>query len=154
MVTPLDVYEQPATQFVAGFIGSPAMNFLAARISTDGRWVEIDDQDRLPLGDAASTGDSGQDVILGIRPEHFDLVEEGAGLIQFKVNHVEILGADTLVYGHFGRRQIDLTLRLPDIHNFDKDTLLPLSVASAKLHLFDPDTRARIEGRQATTKTS
>ena len=142
--SPLEVYERPATRFVAGFIGSPAMNFLEARISDDSRWVRIDDQDRLPLGQRASNGVSGQDVILGIRPEHFELVEEDAGLIQFTVNHVEILGADTLVYGRFGERATDLTLRLPDIHNFAKDTRLFLSVAPTKLHLFDPQTGRRI----------
>jgi sn-glycerol 3-phosphate transport system ATP-binding protein len=144
--SPLEVYERPATQFVAGFIGSPAMNFLTARISDDGRWVAIDDRDRLPLGNGVSNGVPGQEVILGIRPEHFDLVAEDAGQIEFKVNHVEILGADTLVYGHFGHRATDLTLRLPDIHNFTKNTRLSLSVATNKLHLFDPQTRQRIEG--------
>lgn len=144
--SPLDVYERPATQFVAGFIGSPAMNFFEARISADSRWVVIDDRERLPLADSGSTDISNRNVILGIRPEHFELAEADAGLIQFKVNHVEILGADTLVYGHFGTRKTNLTLRLADIHNFEKNTHLPLSVPPAKLHLFDPETRARIEG--------
>jgi len=142
--SPLEVYERPATRFVAGFIGSPAMNFIDARVSDDARCLVLGSDDRLPLHDGAADGRAGRDVILGIRPEHFELTQQDKGLIQFTVNHVEILGADTLVYGHFGRRKIDLTLRLPDIHNFAKDTSLPLSVAPDKLHLFDPHTRQRI----------
>ncbi len=142
--SPLEVYERPATRFVAGFIGSPAMNFLEARISDDARCLALGSDDSLPLPDDAPAGRAGRDVILGIRPEHFEVTQQDKGLIQFTVNHVEILGADTLVYGHFGRRKIDLTLRLPDIHNFVKDTSLSLSVAPDKLHLFDPQTRQRI----------
>jgi sn-glycerol 3-phosphate transport system ATP-binding protein len=142
--SPLEVYERPSTRFVAGFIGSPAMNFIAARISSDGHGVVVGDRDRLPLGNGQLNVGPGQDVILGIRPEHFEVVDKGEELFQFQVNHVEILGADTLVYGHFGRHQTDLTLRLPDIHDFAKDTRLSLSVSSAKLHLFDPETHQRI----------
>jgi sn-glycerol 3-phosphate transport system ATP-binding protein len=142
--SPLEVYERPATRFVAGFIGSPAMNFIEASVNNDARWVDIDGDARLPLSENTATGSAGRDVILGIRPEHFELVKQGKGMIEFTVNHVEILGADTLVYGHFGRRKVDLTLRLPDIHNFDKDTCLPISVAPSKLHLFDPNTHQRI----------
>jgi len=142
--SPLDVYERPATRFVAGFIGSPAMNFFEAQISDDARWVAIGSDERLPLPENTATGSSGSDVIIGIRPEHFELAQQGKGLIDFTVNHVEILGADTLVYGHFGRRKIDLTLRLPDIHNFAKDTRLSLSAAPGKLHLFDPHTHQRV----------
>ena len=91
--------------------------------------------------DNTPTASAGRDVILGIRPEHFELAEQG---MEFTVNHVEILGADPLVYGHFGRRKIDLTLRLPDIHYFAKDTCLSLSAAPHKLHLFDPHTHQRL----------
>ena len=57
-------------------------------------------------------------------------------MMNLKVDHLEILGADTLVYGHFGEDKTSLTVRLPDIHHFQRNTVLPLAVSSAKLHLF------------------
>ena len=142
--SPLEIYEQPATLFVAGFIGSPSMNFLDARLSPDGHWVELPGSDRLPLHEKASPDMGGQDVILGIRPEHFESVEEKACMMHLKVDHVEILGADTLVYGHFGEDKTSLTVRMPDVYHFQRNTVLPLAVSAAKLHLFDKGNGARI----------
>ena len=142
--SPLDVYERPATRFVAGFIGSPSMNFLDARLSADSRWVELPGSDRLSLNNGQTYSRGDQEVVLGIRPEHFELVEEEACMMRFSVDHVEILGADTLVYGHFGEDKTSLTVRLPDVHHFERNTLLPLSVSSEKLHLFDKKDGNRI----------
>ena len=75
---PLEVYRKPATTFVAGFIGSPPMNFLAP--------------DRLP-----SSGLNGAKTI-GIRPEHVEVVAAGEGDLQANVAFCEALGADTLVH--------------------------------------------------------
>jgi sn-glycerol 3-phosphate transport system ATP-binding protein len=57
---------------------------------------------------------------------------------------VELLGADTLVHGHFGEDKNLLTLRLTDVQPFKKNTRLPLVVASQKIHLFDMETGKRI----------
>ena len=65
--SPLEVYEHPATQFVAGFIGSPAMNFLNVRLSPEGRQVELSGAERLPLQNGGLPGHGGQEVTLGIR---------------------------------------------------------------------------------------
>jgi sn-glycerol 3-phosphate transport system ATP-binding protein len=135
--SPLEIYERPATLFVAGFIGSPSMNFLDARLSADGQWVELPGSDRLPLPNGGPNHHKNQAVVLGIRPEHFELVEEEACMMHFRVDHVEILGADTLVYGHFGEDKTSLTVRLPDVHHFKRNTLLPLAVSAEKLHLFE-----------------
>lgn len=142
--SPLEVYERPATMFVAGFIGSPSMNFLDARLSADGRWVELPGSDRLPINNDQTQSRVDQAVVLGIRPEHFELVEEAACMMHYRVDHVEILGADTLIYGHFGEDKTSLTVRLPDVHHFQRNTLLPLSVSSKKLHLFDKKDGNRI----------
>lgn len=142
--SPLEVYERPVTLFVAGFIGSPSMNFFKARLSTDGLSVELPGADILPLRDTGLPSHRGQEVTLGIRPEHFKLTEEGAGAMHIKVNHVEALGADTLVHGHLGEDGTFLTVRLPDVHHFKKDTVLPLVAPSDKLHLFDPESGNRI----------
>ena len=64
--------------------------------------------------------------------------------MQFNVDHVELLGADTLVHGHFGEEKTSLTVRLSDIQHFEKNTVLPLSVPPEKLHLFEKETGKRI----------
>jgi sn-glycerol 3-phosphate transport system ATP-binding protein len=143
--TPLEVYERPATRFVAGFIGSPSMNFLGVRLSTDGRQVELPGFAPLPLPNKGLPNHAGGEVTLGIRPEHFEHTKEGASTMRLTVDHVEILGADTLVYGHFGEDRTSLTVRLPDVQHFEKNIVLPLSVPSEKLHLFDKESGKRIE---------
>jgi len=142
--SPLEVYERPATRFVAGFIGSPAMNFFDAQLSSNGLAVELPGSDTLPLSNSGQPDIGGQKVILGIRPEHFKLAEEGAGTMNIKVDHVETLGADTLVHGHVGENGTFLTIRLTDVHTFKKGTILPLAVPSEKLHLFDKESENRI----------
>jgi len=142
--TPLDVYEKPATKFVAGFIGSPAMNFLDARINTDGQYMEIPGDIRLALSDGRMLSQGGKKVTIGIRPEHFELTDDGADAIQLVVDHVELLGADTLVHGRFPKDKNLLTIRLPDIHHFNRKTVLPLAVSPEKIHIFDRETGQRI----------
>ena len=142
--SPLEVYERPATRFVAGFIGSPAMNFLDVRLSPDGRSVEIPGDVTLSLVNGNLPAYGGKKVVLGIRPEHFELAEEKEGVLHLKVDHVELLGADTLVHGHLGQGKTSLTLRLPDVQHFKKHTVLPLVIPPHKLHLFDEESGNRI----------
>ncbi len=142
--SPLEVYERPATKFVAGFIGSPAMNFLDVRLNPVGDTVEFPGGVRLPLANGSLPAHGGREVVMGIRPEHFELAEEKAAALHLKVDHVEHLGADTLVHGHFGENKDLLTLRLADIRPFKKNTMLPLVLSPAKIHLFDKKTGIRI----------
>ena len=142
--SPIEVYERPATKFVAGFIGSPAMNFLHVRLSPNGDTVELPGDIILPLANGSIPEHGGREVILGIRPEHFELAEKDAATLALKVDHVELLGADTLVHGHFSENKNLLTLRLTDIQNFKKNTILPLDVSPQKIHLFDRETGNRI----------
>ena len=142
--TPLEVYERPATRFVAGFIGSPAMNFIEAYISTDGSSVELPGNINLALANNDFAEFHGKEVILGIRPEHFELVQDQTGMMDLRVDHVELLGADTLVHGHFGKDQTMLTVRLSDVHHFEKHTTLSIRVPPHKLHLFDKEDGSRI----------
>ena len=142
--SPLEVYEHPATQFVAGFIGSPAMNFFQVRLNPDGDSVKLPGDVELPLANGRIPNHGGKEVIMGIRPEHFELTEEDAATLQLKVNHTELLGADTLVHGHFSENKTSLTLRLTDIQHFRKHTILPLIVPPQKIHLFDMETGNRI----------
>jgi sn-glycerol 3-phosphate transport system ATP-binding protein len=142
--SPLEVYERPGTRFVAGFIGSPAMNFLETRISSAGDTVEIQGDVKLPLANGSVPEYGGKEVILGIRPEHFEISGEETAALRLKVDHVELLGADTLVHGHFGEDKTSLTVRFPDVQHFEKHTILPIVVPSPKLHLFDKENGKRI----------
>jgi sn-glycerol 3-phosphate transport system ATP-binding protein len=142
--TPLEVYESPANMFVAGFIGSPSMNFVRAKLTDDGQEVEIPRVGRVPFLDRPIPRYAGKEVILGIRPEHLELVDDTGALMHLIVDHVEILGADTLAHGHFSEDATSLTVRLPAVHHLEKSTALPLSVSSKHVHLFDKERGHRI----------
>ena len=109
--TPSDVYEQPANLFVAGFLGSPAINLVPGRVGADGESVD----GVLPLRLAAGCAAAGQAVVLGIRPEQLRLQEDGRWhatvlLVEPMGNHQVVwllLGAQTLsVLVHDGRRVV------------------------------------------------
>src|SRR3981081_3028711 len=89
---PLDLYEHPATAFVAGFIGSPAMNLVAGRVDRGG--VTIGDA-MLPLDMPSGAGD--RSVLVGLRPEHLELAPDGP--LALRVELLERLGADTILHG-------------------------------------------------------
>ena len=142
--SPLDVYEKPASHFVAGFIGTPAMNFFEVRTSRNGQSVELSGTESLPIQPHLDPSIRDKAVVLGIRPEHFNLAEEGSGQMHMRVEHVETLGADTLVHGKSGENNTFFSLRLPDIHRYQKGSSLSLSVSPEKLHLFDKESGKRI----------
>jgi sn-glycerol 3-phosphate transport system ATP-binding protein len=97
---PIDVYDDPNTLFVAGFIGSPAMNFLPG--TRQGDEVDVGGGIRVPLPAELRAGAPAQ-VTVGVRPEHL-VAGEGAGpTFRFKVDTVEALGADSLVHGTVGQ---------------------------------------------------
>ena len=89
---PLDLYDRPANVFVAGFIGSPSMNFVDAHVTEGG--LCLSSGTLLPLGAAVATGIGGR-VTFGVRPEHLRISEPGAGAISGIVTVVEPTGAET-----------------------------------------------------------
>ena len=99
--TPQEMYERPANEFVAGFIGSPAMNL--GTFTVDGEWAKIGPA-RVPLSEAtraALTPEDGGKIKIGFRPEGLDVVDETVkGTIPVEVDFVEELGSDAYVYGH------------------------------------------------------
>ncbi|KJE34673.1 glycerol-3-phosphate ABC transporter ATP-binding protein [Thalassospira sp. HJ] len=139
--SPIDIYEKPASQFVAGFIGSPAMNFLKGKVSDDKKHVTVGDGVMLDLDHDV---EAGREVTVGIRPEHLDLLQDGKGRINAPVRMVESLGAETLVYLDFGANADNVTLRLQGTHQFAKGDQLSLSVPANKIHLFDIDSGKRL----------
>ncbi|MDJ0893992.1 MAG: sn-glycerol-3-phosphate import ATP-binding protein UgpC [Alphaproteobacteria bacterium] len=143
--TPLDVYERPATTFVAGFIGSPAMNFLPATVTSAGAALDLADGGRLGLSNGGLGGRDGQQVLLGVRPEDLTpATDPGAAALQATAEMVEPLGADTLVHARFEDHLI--TARLPGHVSLAEGTALSLAPDATKLHFFDVETGARIAG--------
>ncbi len=143
--SPIDLYEQPSTRFVAGFIGSPSMNFIDGRISDNGKLAELSKNLHLPLNPDTTAGQEGRKVTVGIRPEHFSLTEH---IEQFTfslmVDHTEFHGADTIVYGRLSNNEELLTVRLPHIRRVDPEKPLLLTVAPECIHLFEQKTGERI----------
>ena len=135
--TPDEVYHRPATTFVASFIGSPPMNLIKGH--ADGSRFTAGGQ-TLTLPAAAPR--SGE-LILGLRPEHAELSQTGTAGWQLKVEALEMLGAERLVYGHVGDTlftvRLDATLVPPKVG----DTV-SLATTPKHLHWFDAATHQRV----------
>jgi sn-glycerol 3-phosphate transport system ATP-binding protein len=142
--TPIELYEKPASIFVAGFIGSPSMNVLAGQVNSEGTAVDLPGGDILPLPGTFSSH-AKRPVTLGMRPEHLRVTGDGDGLVEQTVQVVEQLGADTLVHGQFGATGADMTIRLNGIVQMEEGDTLPLAIDPENMHLFDAETGARIE---------
>jgi multiple sugar transport system ATP-binding protein len=143
--TPLALYDHPANQFVAGFIGSPAMNFLPGtlRRSGDAVRVELTDGTRLNAP-ARSGGVDGQQVVLGTRPEHLTLVDAAApeGSIPVRVVVMEPTGMDTFIAcRHEGT---DMAAVFRERHDFAPGSTIHLAPDLARAHLFDAGTGQRL----------
>ncbi|MEZ5715813.1 MAG: sn-glycerol-3-phosphate import ATP-binding protein UgpC [Paracoccaceae bacterium] len=133
--TPIELYERPATMFVAGFIGSPAMNFLSVEAS--GGTVT------LPGGAVLETGTVAHGTVtLGIRPEH--LKPDDAGPITVEVELTEQLGATTLVHGRLAGSGAEMVVSLDGTQQVAIGSSLRVSPAPGELHLFDPQSQKRI----------
>ncbi|MCK5273677.1 MAG: TOBE domain-containing protein, partial [Alphaproteobacteria bacterium] len=135
--TPMEVYERPATVFVAGFIGSPAMNFLEGR--AEGGKVVVNGA----AGLAAPADIPDGPVLVGLRPEHLAVVDGGAAMLELAAEAVEPLGADTLVHGRLDDGQL-VTIRFSGTPTFGEGDRIALAAEAANLHFFDPETGRRI----------
>jgi sn-glycerol 3-phosphate transport system ATP-binding protein len=132
---PLEVYAEPASVFVAGFIGSPAMNFLDATISDDGHDAVIG-SDRLRLPTALPHAAS-RPVTLGLRPEHLSPTGGDEAALHLEVSLVEALGADTVVHGRTAGDGATLSARLAGITSVRSGDRIALGALPQHLHLFD-----------------
>ena len=138
--SPIEIYNHPANLFVAGFIGSPAMNFLKVKfderrgvaVTSDGYEIEIPKhiyQDvTIP-----------EDVILGIRPE--DLIPASEGF-EIKANVAELLGHEYYIHCDFGGA--DLISKFPATRIIQINDKLTIKFNTEKIHFFDPETEMAI----------
>ncbi len=136
--TPMEVYENPATVFVAGFIGSPAMNFLPARMA-EGHRVVLDGAGSLPSTVAAPPGKA---VTVGLRPEHLAPSSEADASLAGTVEVVEALGADTLLHLDVAGRNV--IARLPHGVMPAIGSTLQVRANPERVYVFDAESGARL----------
>jgi ABC-type sugar transport system ATPase subunit len=137
--TPEDVYETPASAFVAGFMGAPAMNLLPARLN--GMVLVLEDGTKLPSHQAAQ-----RDVWCGVRPEDLEFVPQGATVngahLRGTALTVEPLGPDTLVAMQVAGAEI--ACRLPPRSVRQAGEVVTLAINPDRIHLFDRTSGQRL----------
>jgi multiple sugar transport system ATP-binding protein len=138
--SPLDLYDRPVSKFVAGFIGSPAMNFVPGTIGQDGQTValEIAGSLSLPLGRKVEAGRS---VIVGLRPEHLVVAGLDVATLRLPVAVVESTGSMTYVTTDTVPEMTVVETRRTDAKAGDT---IGVSIAPEHVHLFDPATERAI----------
>lgn len=135
---PLELYNRPANKFVAGFIGSPKMNFLDATVSSVGEALHLGIQGggaiALPVVSAAlKTGDA---VTLGIRPEHIAIAGATSGGLPLTVTLTEQLGGNTVLYGDLKSGQA-LVVQMTGQSHVKRGDIVPVHLPPELCHVFD-----------------
>ena len=146
--TPADVYERPATKFVAGFIGSPAMNFIPCRLDEQENGLVLRVTNDLALKVPSGRSNRykphvGRELLLGLRPEHITDRRANAkrsSMVEFdaKIDVIEPRGVDTMVY--FNIKGQDICARVDPGCVKGVGRSLPLTAHMSNMHLIDPDT--------------
>ena len=143
---PLDIYNHPVNQFVAGFIGSPRMNFIEATIAdVDSSTLTVNSLDgsTIKLDAASFQGEPNQSVNIGIRANHLTLVDSDAGEFTMEVISTEQLGGETYLYGSIGS-QSNFTIHLPGQVSIERGQKIGVILAKASTQLFDGGTGATL----------
>ncbi|HET9346679.1 MAG TPA: sn-glycerol-3-phosphate ABC transporter ATP-binding protein UgpC [Candidatus Limnocylindrales bacterium] len=151
--TPQVLYDQPANRFVAGFIGSPSMNFVQVTVdgSGDGATLKGPGDFSLPVPSRYRAGlSSGQTVVAGFRPEHLELGEASTDIGTFngRADVVEYLGNEELL--HVWAADQDLVAIVDSSHRVKPGDILKLDLPLSKLHLFDAESGATVQPENVT----
>ena len=142
---PLELYDRPANLFVAGFIGSPAMNFIEGTLArTEKGWRVVAGDALLPLGPGAP-GPEGRKVVFGIRPEHLGVGPVSAG-VPAEVEVIEPTGASTYVFTRIAGAPV--TAIFTDRRQLAPGEHIGLVAQPDRIHLFDAETGQRLETMQ------
>jgi multiple sugar transport system ATP-binding protein len=139
--TPLEVYDRPANLFVAGFIGSPTMNFIRGTYTRDGTNAFVVPPTGARVPAPLTTAAEGVEVVYGLRPEHLALAQDGEGLAG-EIAVVEPTGADTHVMIRAAGQEILAVFR--ERHAFQAGQGIALWPDVSKSHLFDAKDGRRI----------
>jgi multiple sugar transport system ATP-binding protein len=144
VAAPLDLYERPVNRFVAGFIGSPAMNFVPGEINArENLWFRAEDGAfQLDLDGRPALGAlGGRKVILGFRPEHVEIVgrvEDGKpGVVDLTLDVVEPMGNEIFIHARAGDH--DVVIRVPPQDLPEPGAPLAVRFDTVRLHFFDPE---------------
>ena len=135
--TPQELYDHPRNRFVAGFIGSPSMNFVELPVLSGG--AQLSDSSmtfQIPEGHRAAVAGSGEKVVAGFRPEHLELgeVEGEFGTVQGTADVVEYLGNEELLHVSVG--DADIVAIVDSSHRVRPGDVVTLKMPLAKLQLF------------------
>ena len=134
LATPIEIYNNPKSLFVAGFIGSPQMNFIEGELKNNTLSAEGFEIKNIK-------SDFNGDITLGIRPEH--LSQSDNGLIHLNVDLVEQLGSDNLVYGQLKDKK-DFCYRCPGNLTIKKGDKLSLNIDNENYFIFDKSSGKRV----------
>ena len=134
LATPIEIYNNPKSLFVAGFIGSPQMNFIDGELKNNTLSAEGFEIKNVK-------GDFNGDITLGIRPEH--LSQSDNGLINLSVDLVEQLGSDNLVYGQLKDKK-DFCYRCPGNLTIEKGDKISLNIDNENYFIFDKSSGKRV----------
>ncbi|WP_158881192.1 sn-glycerol-3-phosphate ABC transporter ATP-binding protein UgpC [Rhodanobacter sp. L36] len=146
--TPMHLYDRPANLFVAGFVGSPAMNLLHGTLAFDHGWSLVTAQGDITLGEslASATWAAWRDrpVVLGVRPEDLQPADTSRAVLHAQVEVVEPVGNEIFLYLRYGAQA--LVSRVSPRALPEAGSSVPLGLVNEKLHLFDAESGARIAG--------
>lgn len=137
--SPLDLYDHPVNTFVAGFIGSPSMNFVHGKIASDGGTQVFVSDSGLTLPLPQTQAAEGQAVTYGVRPEHIQI---GDGGVEMEVVVVEPTGSETQIFARSGRDLIDALVK--DRIRARPGSTLGFLIDPKDVHLFDRETGQHI----------
>ena len=149
--TPREIYLHPNNQFVAGFMGSPAMNFIDVKVldnSLATKNQSFDLRDDI-LNDLSEKGYKDKDIILGIRPENIhlqkdiDITDDRYSLFSVNLTLAEMLGSETLL--HFLINDASVIAKINTFEKFDRDQKVDLAIDIDFIHFFDKESGDRID---------
>ena len=141
---PLDIYKRPANRFVAGFIGSPSMNFLGAELDSKFELTFTGSAYKIKHPNVKGSNLEnyvGKQVTVGIRPEHFRISHKGKGL-EVEIDVSELMGSESYLHAKMG--ETDLIARVSAEESLPMGEKLHLEAMPENLHLFDTRSGARI----------
>ncbi len=149
--SPQELYDHPDNRFVAGFIGSPSMNFLEVEATGSGDNVLLKGNGiEIPLPDRYKDGfskHSGTKLIAGVRPEHLDMKDEGpTGTISGNADVVEYLGNEELI--HYTVGDLDVVALIGSEYRVKPGDDLNLKISLDKVHLFDPESTNALDAER------
>lgn len=147
--TPDEIYDRPASTYVAGFVGSPAMNFLPATVMRDTAHLRLEDGQMLPLLPGLATKPD-QLVQIGIRPEKLRIVAEGQGALRARFQFQEELGSARIY--HLSIEDIPISVMSEEKLSLAEGAEVGLRIADGAMHLFDGTSGRRVDAGTSLAK--